>query len=651
MALDQLESYDQYNHQLFDLIDEIEHSKVLEKILTIPSVVAAGDQTSGKSSVLGKLSGVPLPTGDGTVTLCATQLALRKSTKKLIRMMDPEVKDIADISEICAVVQATQQRLMPQNGGFIFDAMPRIRIENPEARNLTVVDLPGIIHSANKTQDEDVVENVKNMVARHIESRRTIILCVIDSTRDLALNKIFNLVNKVDPEGNRTIVVFTKIDKCLQDKSRIDHFLSQIQSQDYHTFKHHVFVNSLMDDDEEADFFKTVCQNFQIEFANCTYKSLYSKVCGMLLKPVLNEFRTSWNQVELFRNKLIEERNRLPRNLADPEVMANDKLTEFIDVSREILKGNYSGRSPSSDLFSKYRQFFRSFKTEYSQKMQEVAQSVHMDDVAIRWRHQEMVNFHNWANFKCYAVPIITSFLKPAIKCHNAIRSINKEAIIDMVWEIFSGQDAHANFLIDKVNAIFESQEHVLNERLHQIFEYEKYFYTDDELYEKLLEKYPNGSLPNESSGSGLNPASEPMSTLVDSKKIKKVFGKKSRAPTMMTLTRGGDEAETMSVVEDKASLNEELEYTDAEMGNFYNGLEAHYQTTKDSRKLFPLTRFDFLLSLVCVNTMRLNSDNRLQAQVKLPGSRDLWDHCPDFSLWSKHLYGFVLWSESVLQT
>merc|ERR1712226_1370262 len=166
-------------------------------------------------------------------------------------------------------------------------------------------------------------------------------------------------------------------------------------------------------------------------------------------------------------------------------------------VSREILKGNYSGRSPSSDLFSKYRQFFRSFKAEYGQKMQEVAQSVQMDEVAVRWRHQEMVNFHNWANFKCYAVPIITSFLNPAIKCHNAIRGINKDAIIDLICEIFAGQESHANFLIDKVTAIFESQEHVLNDRLHQVFEYERYFYTDDELYEKLLDKYLNGGFEN----------------------------------------------------------------------------------------------------------------------------------------------------------
>ena len=148
-----------------------------------------------------------------------------------------------------------------------------------------------------------------------------------------------------------------------------------------------------MNDDEEAKFFQNVSENFQIDVANCTYKSLYSKVCGMLLKPVLNEFRTSWNRVELFRNKLIEERNRLPRSLADPEVMANDKLTDFIDTSRELLKGNYSGRTPSSDLFSRYRQFFRSFKSEYNQKMYEVAQSTNMDDVAIRWRHQEWSTF------------------------------------------------------------------------------------------------------------------------------------------------------------------------------------------------------------------------------------------------------------------
>ena len=484
------ERFDQFNHQLFDLIDEIEQSKILDSILTIPSVVAAGDQTSGKSSVLGKLSGVPLPTGDGTVTLCATQLALRRSAQKLIRMIAPETKDIAGIADICTVVNDISQRLQTSDGGgFVFDVMPRIRIENPDAKNLTVVDLPGIIHSANKTQGEDIVDRVRDMAMKHIQGQRTIILCVIDSTRDLALNKIFQLVNQVDPNGDRTVVVFTKIDKCLQDHSRMTHFINQVKSQEYHTFKYHVFVNSLLDDDEERDFFQYVHERFGIDMANCTYKCLYSTVCGMLLKPVLQEFRSSWNKVENFRSKMIEERNRLPRDLASAANMANTKLTEFIEISREALKGNFVARRSCNDLFFKYRQCFRIFKQEYQDKMAEVQQSLSMDDVAVRWRHQEMVNFDNWSIFKAFAMPIVVSFLNPAIKCHNAVRNINKDAICDLVWDIFDGQEAHANFLIEKVEELFESQEHVVNDRLQQMYEYEQYFYTDDELYEKLLEK------------------------------------------------------------------------------------------------------------------------------------------------------------------
>ena len=487
-----LERFDQFNHQLFDLIDEIEQSKILDSILTIPSVVAAGDQTSGKSSVLGKLSGVPLPTGDGTVTLCATQLALRRSANRLIRMIAPETKDIADIEDICRVVNDISQRLQTKDGGgFIFDVMPRIRIENPDARNLTVVDLPGIIHSANKAQSEDVVDRVRDMALKHIQGNRTIILCVIDSTRDLALNKIFQLVNQVDPNGDRTVVVFTKIDKCLQDHSRMTHFLDQVKSQDYHTFKNHVFVNSLLDDDEELKFFHFVHENFGIDMANCTYKCLYSTVCGMLLKPVLLEFRSSWNKVENFRSKLIEERNRLPRDLASAADMASAKLTEFIEVSREALKGNFVARRSCNDLFFKYRQCFRIFKQEYQDKMVEVQRSFLMDDVAVRWRHQEMVNFDNWSNFKGFAMPIITSFLNPAIKCHNAVRNINKDVVCDLVWEIFDGQETHASFLIEKIGELCDTQEHLVNDRLHQMYEYEQYFYTDGELYEKLLERYP----------------------------------------------------------------------------------------------------------------------------------------------------------------
>jgi GTPase SAR1 family protein len=44
-------------------------------------IAVMGDQSSGKSSVLEAISGVPFPRGTGLVTRCATQLVLKKTPK------------------------------------------------------------------------------------------------------------------------------------------------------------------------------------------------------------------------------------------------------------------------------------------------------------------------------------------------------------------------------------------------------------------------------------------------------------------------------------------------------------------------------------------------------------------------------------------
>ena len=424
-----IEPYNLYIHQLFDLIDDIEHSEILDRILTIPNVVAAGDQTSGKSSVLGRLSGIPLPTGDGTVTLCATQLQSRKSREKSVcRMLAPEVRDI-EVEDICVEVNNTQKKLVAQtSGSFNLDIMARIRVETPHGQNLTIVDLPGIIHSANsRTQDETVVENVRETVTRYIENPKSIILCVVDMTRDLALNKIFDIMNKADPDGNRTIVVFTKIDKCVTDKSRLEKLLEQIRNKDYHEYKHCVFVNSATnDDDEELKFFQSVSRDFGIPFDQCTFKNLYSKVCYMLLTPILQEFAASWGKVEQYRSSVAEEINKLPPPETNTAQAADRKLKAFIEASREMLKGSFSVHSGSQSIFSKQRLCFDVFRDEYGRKMDASTESQNINQVVAEWRKNELINFHNFNNFKSYAMPIITSFLGPAMKCHDAIRNLNK---------------------------------------------------------------------------------------------------------------------------------------------------------------------------------------------------------------------------------
>lgn len=52
----------------------------LDQQLAVPQIAVMGDQSSGKSSVLEALSGIPFPRGSGLVTRCPVRLVMRKST-------------------------------------------------------------------------------------------------------------------------------------------------------------------------------------------------------------------------------------------------------------------------------------------------------------------------------------------------------------------------------------------------------------------------------------------------------------------------------------------------------------------------------------------------------------------------------------------
>lgn len=50
----------------------------IEEELPIPQIVVFGDQSSGKSSLLESISGIPFPKGVGLVTRCPTRISMSK---------------------------------------------------------------------------------------------------------------------------------------------------------------------------------------------------------------------------------------------------------------------------------------------------------------------------------------------------------------------------------------------------------------------------------------------------------------------------------------------------------------------------------------------------------------------------------------------
>ena len=88
-------------HQLHKLVNELRRLG-LEQELPIPQIAVCGDQSTGKSSVLEALSGVPFPRGDGLVTRCATELIMTEgeSWEATVDVKDMEAKTTTDATEV-----------------------------------------------------------------------------------------------------------------------------------------------------------------------------------------------------------------------------------------------------------------------------------------------------------------------------------------------------------------------------------------------------------------------------------------------------------------------------------------------------------------------------------------------------------------------
>ena len=80
--------------------------------------------------------------------------------------------------------------------------------------NLTLIDLPGLTNVPIEGQSKDICEVIRNMVQDYVDNDSTLILAVTPANDDLSNSSALGLARKVDPDGDRTIGVITKLDIC-----------------------------------------------------------------------------------------------------------------------------------------------------------------------------------------------------------------------------------------------------------------------------------------------------------------------------------------------------------------------------------------------------------------------------------------------------
>lgn len=185
---------------------------------SLPSIAVVGGQSSGKSSVLESIVAKDfLPRGSGIVTRRPLVLQLHKvdENREWAEFMHLPRKRFTDFAAVRKEIQDETDRETGRSKAI--STVPiHLSIYSPNVVNLTLVDLPGLTKVAVEGQPESIVQDIENMVRSYIEKPNCIILAISPANQDLATSDAIKIAREVDPKGERTFGVLTKVD--LMDK-------------------------------------------------------------------------------------------------------------------------------------------------------------------------------------------------------------------------------------------------------------------------------------------------------------------------------------------------------------------------------------------------------------------------------------------------
>ncbi|KAJ0837381.1 putative dynamin central domain, dynamin, GTPase region, GTPase effector domain, Dynamin superfamily [Helianthus annuus] len=190
----------------------------------LPTIAVVGGQSSGKSSVLESIVGKDfLPRGSGIVTRRPLVLQLHRVEEgrehaEFAHLPRRTFTDFAAVrKEIADETDRETGRTKQISSVPIY-----LSIYSPNVVNLTLVDLPGLTKVAVDGQSDSIVKEIENLVRSYIEKPNCIILAVSPANQDLATSDAIQISREVDPKGERTFGVLTKIDLMDQGTDAVD---------------------------------------------------------------------------------------------------------------------------------------------------------------------------------------------------------------------------------------------------------------------------------------------------------------------------------------------------------------------------------------------------------------------------------------------
>ncbi|KAK6361637.1 dynamin-like GTPase mgm1 [Orbilia blumenaviensis] len=202
----------------------IEIRTILQKVgqtgaLTLPSIVVIGSQSSGKSSVLEAIVGHEfLPKGANMVTRRPIELTLVNTPDSNVEYGEFPTLNLGKITDFTHIQRTlTDLNLAVPEKDCVSDDPIRLTIYSRNVPDLSLIDLPGYIQLSALDQPDELKAKIFQLCDKYIQPPN-VILAVSAADVDLANSTALRASRRVDPRGERTIGVITKMDLVDPDR-------------------------------------------------------------------------------------------------------------------------------------------------------------------------------------------------------------------------------------------------------------------------------------------------------------------------------------------------------------------------------------------------------------------------------------------------
>ncbi|KAL2216756.1 dynamin GTPase [Thermoascus aurantiacus ATCC 26904] len=355
-----------YAHQQQTLLDEIDNLRLqgVGEFVFLPQIVVCGDQSSGKSSVLEAISGVPFPRSDTLCTRFATEVILRQAptagaSVSLYQAKTLQKQNVLRLDGFPDLVERAKSNIL------------RVEIFGPDQPKLTVVDLPGLIQTDS-------------------EQHSDVILAVVSAKNDYANQVILKRARQVDAKGSRTLGLITKPDYLPEG--------SESERDLYRDYKERDWSTAERDENEKKFFSEGVWKSMPRYMVGIG--SLRRRLCGILLDQIKTYLPTLMDDMQSNIKECKKKLDKLgdSRDTLDRQRQFLLKLSQsFQTLCRAAVDGNYEHSffaDPSSD--DEYCKRLRAVVQNLNIEFSDDTNSVRKSDSAIRQLHMSRKDAIEW---------------------------------------------------------------------------------------------------------------------------------------------------------------------------------------------------------------------------------------------------------------